>query len=147
MAADIWAEHYTPIIGAGQVAYMLDKFQSESAIRQHITEGYHYSAAFTKDGAVAYCATRCDFGDRRVFLSKLYTARSCRGQGAASALLAYHVKKYPEAASVWLTVNKQNAGSIAAYLRMGFYIKEEAVGDIGEGYVMDDYIMEKPLQS
>ena len=42
MAKEIWEEHYTPIIGKDQVNYMIDKFQSESAIIQQIKDDYDY---------------------------------------------------------------------------------------------------------
>ena len=44
-----------------------------------------------------------------------------------------------------LQVNKQNGGSLAFYGKAGFTVREEAVFDIGQGYVMDDYVMEKRL--
>ena len=40
LATVIWQEHYTPIIGVGQVAYMLDNFQSVSAIESQIQQKY-----------------------------------------------------------------------------------------------------------
>jgi len=36
LASHIWIEHYTPILGPQQVAYMLEKFQSALAIREQI---------------------------------------------------------------------------------------------------------------
>lgn len=48
--------------------------------------------------------------------------------------------------ALYLTVNRENAGSIAAYLAMGFRKVREQVTDIGEGYVMDDFIMEKAVE-
>ncbi len=53
--------------------------------------------------------------------------------------------KLAEANTVSLTVNKFNTGSIAAYQAMGFVIKEAVVIDIGEGFIMDDFRMEKKL--
>ena len=47
---------------------------------------------------------------------------------------------------IWLTVNKHNDGSIAAYRRFGFRTVREETTEIGCGYVMDDYIMEKELE-
>jgi hypothetical protein len=38
-----------------------------------------------------------------------------------------------------------NRGAINAYKRWGFRITDEVVADIGEGFVMDDYRMEKLL--
>jgi hypothetical protein len=42
-------------------------------------------------------------------------------------------------------VNKRNASAIAAYRKHGFDVRESVVKDIGGGFVMDDYIMEKRL--
>ena len=46
LAAVIWAEHFTPIIGEKQVAYMVDKFQSYPALTQQIQDGYEYYQFF-----------------------------------------------------------------------------------------------------
>ena len=46
---------------------------------------------------------------------------------------------------IWLTVNKYNDGSIAVYNKAGFTVREEAIFDIGNGFFMDDYVMEKML--
>jgi ribosomal protein S18 acetylase RimI-like enzyme len=44
-----------------------------------------------------------------------------------------------------LTVNKQNSKAIKAYQRNGMRIADSVVTDIGGGYVMDDFVMEKEL--
>jgi len=46
---------------------------------------------------------------------------------------------------LWLTVNKDNAGPIAFYQRVGFAIAGPVVTDIGGGFAMDDYQMVKSL--
>lgn len=145
LAEEVWTEYYTPIIGAAQTAYMIKRFQSEEAITRQINEGYHYSAAYAEGIPAGYCATRYEPKHSRVFLSKLYVLKRFRRQGLAGALLA-HNRNSLEAIpvqTVYLTVNKHNAESIAAYKRMGFTIRDSIVTDIGEGYVMDDYVMEK----
>ena len=45
-----------------------------------------------------------------------------------------------------LTVNKNNTNSISAYEKLGFINKGGVVKDIGNGFVMDDYKMEKTLK-
>ena len=42
LAENVWTEHYTPLIGAAQVAYMMEKFQCVSAITEPIRQGYRY---------------------------------------------------------------------------------------------------------
>ena len=46
---------------------------------------------------------------------------------------------------VYLTVNKHNNRAIAVYKKTGFEIVDEVVTDIGNDYVMDDYIFEYKL--
>jgi ribosomal protein S18 acetylase RimI-like enzyme len=45
---------------------------------------------------------------------------------------------------IWLTVNRNNSNSIKTYESLGFVKSRTQIADIGEGFVMDDYIMEKP---
>jgi ribosomal protein S18 acetylase RimI-like enzyme len=44
-----------------------------------------------------------------------------------------------------LQVNKRNTTALDVYRRSGFQVREEIVLDIGNGYVMDDFIMQKKL--
>jgi len=46
---------------------------------------------------------------------------------------------------MWLTVNKNNSHSIAWYSRMGFTNAGPILQDIGGGFVMDDFRMEKSI--
>ena len=53
--------------------------------------------------------------------------------------------KQQQAGRLWLQVNRGNTQAIAAYRRYGFRIVESRVFDIGDGFVMDDHVMELPL--
>ena len=46
---------------------------------------------------------------------------------------------------MYLTVNTGNELGIRAYRGKGFETIEAVETDIGSGYIMDDYIMEKPV--
>jgi len=47
--------------------------------------------------------------------------------------------------AITLTVNKENVGSIKAYERLGFDNIDSVVMDIGNGFVMDDYVLRKSI--
>jgi hypothetical protein len=51
LARETWMRHYTPIIGAAQVEYMLEKFQSAPAIAKQIAEGFEYYLSWTSQTA------------------------------------------------------------------------------------------------
>lgn len=48
---------------------------------------------------------------------------------------------------IWLTVNRNNSIAIAAYEKMGFTKAYMKKADIGNGFYMDDYIMEKKIHA
>jgi GNAT superfamily N-acetyltransferase len=95
---------------------------------------------------VGYAAIRYDASDARLFISKLYLLAAHRKSGAGRESLAMIERMARErgATHLWLTVNKGNP-SVRAYERLGFQIAEAIVMDIGGGFVMDDYRMEKAI--
>ena len=142
LARETWTQHYVPIIGAAQVEYMLAKFQSTEAIaRQIAAEGYEYYLA---PGA-GYLALVPDPAKKSLLLSKIYVKAAARGTGLGRALAEFAERRCSELGcnELWLTVNRNNLGSIAFYERMGFRKTQTLVTDIGGGYVMDDWRMAK----
>jgi GNAT superfamily N-acetyltransferase len=141
LASEIWREHYTPIIGAAQVEYMLAKYQSAEQIYRDITEnGYTYFTAKDIGILTGYCAVHPQ--DDALLLSKLYVRSNYRGKGLARAFLNEAAALCGEHGKIRLTVNKYNHGAIAAYHKMGFETVDSVKVDIGGGFFMDDYVME-----
>lgn len=148
LAEQIWREHYVSIITIEQIDYMLDKFQSNAAITEQIEhQGYQYYLLQLDGPAVGYMSVREDNG--KLFLSKFYVAREHRGHGYASKAMKFLEQLCEERSlsHIWLTVNRDNETSIAVYEKKGFLNIREQVADIGNGYVMDDFIMEKAIGS
>jgi ribosomal protein S18 acetylase RimI-like enzyme len=87
-------------------------------------------------------------GNDRVFLSKLYVASKFRGRGLGKEMLQHLIAaaRTDGLKTIWLTVNKHNP-SVDIYHNLGFVITEEIITDIGNGFVMDDYVMEKNIQA
>lgn len=146
LAREIWTEHYAAILEAEQIQYMVETFQSEEAVaRQMDSEGYRYYLVYRRGEPVGYLGIQP--GEDKLFLSKLYLRKEARGRGFARQMLAFMEGfcRARDLHAIWLTVNRHNSGSIAAYEKMGFATVREQKADIGNGFVMDDYIMEKAL--
>lgn len=145
MSEVIWKKHYIPIIGLAQVEYMLDKFLSKKALEDQIKEGYKYYFINFEGRKVGYVCIRKE--DRALFLSKIYIYESYRGMKIGSSTLSfvYEQAKKLNCNIVYLTVNKNNSKSIAVYEKLGFKNVDSLVIDIGKGFVMNDYKMEKIL--
>lgn len=145
LAKEIWQDYYTPIIGKDQVDYMLDKFQSAETIQKQIADGQGYYLAELEQSYVGYMSLVHDPVKQSIMISKIYTHGSSRGKGVGNSILQFIEKECADnnVSRLWLTVNKNNRDSIAWYKRRGFNVAKEAKVDIGNGFYMDDYIMEK----
>ena len=155
LARDIWYEFYVPLIGRAQVDYMVGKFQTVPAMQAQIEQGYEYFLVRRQDASapgtgswtdIGYCAVQEQPG-RLMFLSKFYLHHAARGSGTGRRCMEFieGLARRRGLSVLWLTVNKGNP-SVQAYQRMGFRIAADLVMDIGGGYVMDDYRMEKALE-
>jgi len=143
LAKEIWTEHYTPIIGEGQVAYMLRSFQSKRAIAEQICHGFLYFLIEGDDGFIGYVGVLPKSDE--MFLSKLYVKSSHRGKGYGKKTIHF-LETLAQALGLRklvLTVNKNNKPAISAYEKIGFRNLGSVVQEIGDGFVMDDYKMEK----
>jgi len=145
LAREIWQEHYPAIISQHQIDYMLERFQSRNAITAQLEEGYRYFWIRAGGDNVGYFAVRGD--DRGLFLSKFYIRAAHRGRGIGRQALDFveRLARNRGHARIHLTVNKRNP-SAAVYERLGFRVTELVTTDIGGGFVMDDFMMEKALE-
>ena len=147
LAMEIWPEHYVPITGRAQVDYMLEKFQSADAISKQVADGYEYFLICDQGQHAGYFAVVPNEKNHDLFLSKIYVRKAARGSGFGKQALQFAegVCRERGFSLIWLTVNRFNADSIAWYQRMGFRNAGSIVQDIGGGFVMDDFRMEKPV--
>ena len=146
-AASIWEQHYTPIIGADQVAFMLNKYQSAEVMFNQFSAGYKYALVIFGGQQAGYFAY--DVKDQKeVFISKLYIHKDFRRRGLGKRVLDFIAKETQAlgCSTMTLSVNKDNSDSIQFYISYGFQtIKAQKVA-IGEGFYMDDYVMSCPVQ-
>ncbi|GIU00016.1 acetyltransferase [Sulfurovum sp. TSL6] len=145
LAYEIWYQHYIPIIGKHQVDYMLKKFQSVKAMTEQIKNGFLYFLTLDDNVPVGYMSV--DILSKTLFLSKFYVTEAERGKGYGRTMITYleALAKEKDLNKISLTVNKYNTGSIKMYEKVGFVISGSVVKEIGEGFIMDDYQMEKIL--
>lgn len=146
LAAEIWTEHYTPIIGKDQVEYMLEKFQSQAAITEQINQGCQYFLIKDNRDFAGYFAIQPKQDE--LFLSKFYVKPSCQGRGLGRKSLNFieEIALEKGFTKITLTVNKHNTKSIKIYEKLGFKNAGPLTTDIGNGFVMDDYKLKKILE-
>lgn len=148
MAKEIWNQHYISIIGKEQVDYMIKFFQNKETIEKQISkEGYLYYIIQNENQNAGYFAIVPNNENKEMFLSKIYIYLNFRGKGLFKKVIEYieNICKKNSLKRIYLTVNKHNLNTIEVYKKIGFKIIDSAVFDIGNGFVMDDYVMEKTI--
>lgn len=146
LAEEIWHEYFVEIISEEQINYMVERFQSYTALTCAIKEeSYIYFMAYEKGDFIGYCGIKPE--GERMFLSKLYLRKDQRGKGLSSLLLnkAISVAREEGKKAMYLTCNKYNQHSLDVYHAKGFYDIDSVQSDIGHGFIMDDYILQLDL--
>ena len=141
-AQDVFIDYYNDLIGNKQATYMADLFLSPEAINKLMDKSAVFKLLKENGKIIGFCEFVKE--DDRLFLSKLYVDKNYRGKGLGKILFDETVKYAKENSldTIYLTVNKGNTPSYNIYLHLGFKVVDSVVNDIGQGYVMDDYIME-----
>lgn len=93
---------------------------------------------------VGYTGGHVEPETNRFFISKIYLRAEERGKGFASATIRFYedLCRTRNLHAAYLTVNKHNELGIRAYRAKGFETIDAVETDIGNGFIMDDYIME-----
>ena len=144
MARITWEPTYLSIIGQEQVDYMLNKFYSKAALLEQLISGHTFLIAQEGSKDLAFVSYSIVDHERFVFkLHKLYVLPEAHGKGIGKFLINEVVNKVREAGGLWLelNVNRYNKAK-DFYERAGFKIKETVDIEIGNGFFMNDYVME-----
>jgi ribosomal protein S18 acetylase RimI-like enzyme len=153
----IWREHYSSIISFAQIDYMLADRYTPQKLRQYLDADDRWLLLLRIDSgagslAIGYCSYALtgkpgEMKPSAMKLEQLYLLPELHRKGLGGLMLR-HVEEQArvrELGMLMLQVNKRNAGAIAFYRKAGFSVRKEAIFDIGGGFVMDDYVMEKAL--
>lgn len=147
LARLIWHECYPGIITREQIEYMLAKMYSLETLRTELQNGIHYEQLLIDENLSGFASFGPAEQADAIKLHKLYLDPKQQGHGFGTALLKHceNDARKLGARRLLLNVNKYNTKAIAMYQRNGFSIADSIVLDIGNGFVMDDYVMSKRL--
>jgi ribosomal protein S18 acetylase RimI-like enzyme len=139
LAQEIWKLHYTPIIGEAQVNYMLHKMYSPTGLEKQSHEGQEFLFIYLNQDCMGFLGLSHKDGG---FIHKFYIHPKVQGQGLGKHVFNLIIAHLAQPQTITLTVNRENFKSINFYFKLGFKITEVANFDIGEGYLMNDFVMQ-----
>jgi len=147
LALKIWPVTYKSVISEGQIDYMLDMMYSNDSLEKQLQNNRIFLLVEEDNHFVGFASyeLHCD-NSNKTKIHKLYVLPETQGKGIGRQLIdcIAQIALSNENSILQLTVNKYNKAK-DFYIKNGFEITDEAVFDIGNGYIMDDYIMEKKL--
>ncbi len=142
LADMIWHQHYTGFINIEQINYMLKLMYSYESLQEQMMQKKHafYLIEQNSKKIGFISVSKTDDVIQGYFIHKFYLDQTLAGKG--SGTLAHNeLIKLLNPSRLSLTVNRQNYKSINFYFKNGFKIESVADFDIGNGYVMNDFVM------
>ena len=144
IAEKSWRSNYPGIISHEQIEYMLEQMYSESELKKHFENpNYHYYLLGDDGNYLGIMGFEHHFENKTTKLHRIYLLQEAKGKGLGKHALNFLKEKVENAGDerIILNVNKENP-SYHFYISQGFKVYEEIVLQIGNGFVMDDYLME-----
>lgn len=146
LAHQIWPATYGHILAKEQLDYMLQKMYSPASLKKQMQQEHVFLIAELDEEPVGF-ASFSPTPDAGTFkLHKIYVRTDIQGKGLGKALINAVAEEIREknAHCLRLNVNRHNMAK-DFYERLGFVVVKEEDIDIGNGYFMNDYVMEKTL--
>ena len=143
----IWPISYKSIITEGQINHMLNFMYATNRLEKDFDAGHQFYGYFEKERLLGFITFENHHPSQgQMKIHKLYVDTNSSKQGIGKALVecAKQVANNAKLDEIVLNVNRKNP-AISFYQKINFEIDREEVIDIGEGFIMDDYIMKYTL--
>lgn len=147
IAYQTWPATYGKILSKEQLNYMLSQFYSEESLKNNVQNGHHFLLAKEDNIALGFVSYEHNYKQEPVTrIHKIYILPQTQGKGIGKLLIdaVEDLAKENHSVALSLNVNRFNK-ALTFYQKIGFEIIGEEDIEIGRGYLMEDYKMEKKL--
>ena len=145
LAYEIWPFAYGEILSTEQLKYMLESFYSVPSLQHQQTSLKHeFIIVFENETPIGFASFSAHAHNTSIYhLNKIYVLPRQQGKNIGKQLLEHVIglAKEKGGASLQLNVNRNNK-ALKFYEKQGFTVIRTEDIDIGEGYFMNDYVME-----
>ncbi|MFC4739618.1 GNAT family N-acetyltransferase [Flavobacterium ponti] len=147
LAYKIWPTAYGEILSEAQLNYMLDKFYSLESLTEQMEQRKHiFLLAEEDDKYIGFSSYELHIDNHKTKIHKIYVLPETQGKGFGVQFINEIEKRAQEANNklLFLNVNRFNKAQYF-YKKLGFEIAYEEDIEIGTGYLMEDFVMEKKI--
>ncbi|EOZ99104.1 putative acetyltransferase [Indibacter alkaliphilus LW1] len=127
---------------------MMDWMYSLESLKNQVEDKNHvFLLGEENQRPVGYCSYQLDAKEKKTKIHKIYLLQETQGKGYGLKLIeeVKSIAKQNGQNHIFLNVNRHNHKAISFYLKIGFYEAYREVIDIGNGFVMDDIVMEMSI--
>jgi ribosomal protein S18 acetylase RimI-like enzyme len=143
IAYTTWPPTFGEILSKEQIDYMLTMMYSREALEMQMSRGHTFILISDEHQPLGYASYELYSSNTSLTkIHKLYLLPSAQGRGIGKTLIdtIKNIARAKEQSGLTLNVNIHNK-AISFYQHYGFQIQGSEIIDIGNGFVMDDYIM------
>ena len=149
LAEEIWPQTYSVYLSQEQLRFMLDKMYNRGELLGQLESGHIFILASEDGKDVGFAGfSLIDPQNKGYKLHKIYVLPEMHGKGVGKILIneVVNLAAHEGGKTLQLNVNRNNNAK-DFYLKAGFNIKETVDLDIGNGFFMNDYVMELSIGS
>lgn len=143
-----WPDTFKDILSQEQIQYMLNWMYDLKHLENQFNQGHQFYVAELEETPVGFIGIEPNHPEKGLTkIHKIYILPNKQGLGIGKKLIEF-VKKnaiQSEMEGLLLNVNRFNK-AVDFYKAIGFNILFEENIDIGNGYLMEDYVMKLDLQ-
>jgi ribosomal protein S18 acetylase RimI-like enzyme len=147
LAHKIWPSTYSQIISIEQMTFMLNWMYSIETLEKSYETNHAFFAVFDADQPLGFIDLELHNPNPHwMKLQKIYVLPEKQKLGIGLALMDYTVLFAQEnnVKHITLQVNRNNK-AVVFYQKLGYYVVDEQDFDIGNGYFMNDFVLQKDL--
>lgn len=147
LAHRTWPATYNHILSEAQITYMMELFYDPASLKkQMVVEQHRFLIAECNGEAVAFASYGCMNDPGRYKLYKIYTLPNWQGRGIGKLLIDYIIADIKMAGGFTLALNvNRNNNAKFFYEKLDFRVTGEEDKDIGNGYFMNDFVMQRNI--
>jgi diamine N-acetyltransferase len=149
IAAITWDNAYKSILSEAQLEYMMDMMYSTQSFTEQLSvKGHQFIIASLNGKEMGFASYELNYRYGTTKLHKLYVLPETQGTGMGYALITAveNAAKANGNDKITLNVNRFNK-AIHFYEKNGYTNTGAIDVQIGNGYIMEDYVMEKVLSN
>ncbi len=147
LAKAIWPDAYGAILSQEQLEYMMEMMYSLDSLENQLKNNIVFLLVKEENDFIGFASYELNFqNSNKTKIHKLYVLPTIQGKGVGKNLILHiqEIAMKNTNSALILNVNKYNKAK-DFYLHNQFEIADSLVVDIGNGYVMDDFVMEKNI--